>query len=149
MARDEKIPKPVALYFPAKVLDDNTPAGSGHGARCGKCMMARADGRCFGVYLDEDEAKPLKERRSPVSLTKGVCGVYTPGKPHKVEDGEPMPTVPRSVAGYYEGVGVPTHCGNCTNYQRHAGGATGYCAEVGGQVEQYGCSNAWKHQGSV
>lgn len=142
----EKLASSIPLYFPERVLNDSTPRGSGPGARCGKCMMAREDGKCFGVYLDEDEKKPLNKRRSPVSLKKGVCGLYTPGKPHKVEDGDPMPTVPRSSAGYYEGEGVPTHCGNCRNYRPHKE-EVGECVKVegiGGEVEKYGCCNSWK-----
>ncbi|MCI0348997.1 MAG: hypothetical protein L0Z53_06185 [Acidobacteriales bacterium] len=136
-----------ALYMPQAMMDDSTPRGSGHGARCGKCMMAREDGKCFGVYLDADKEKPMMKRRSPVSLEHGVCGLYTPGKPHKKADGEPMPTVPRAAAGYYEGPEVPTHCGNCRNLEGHDD-----CRKVAGkaegqpyEIEQYGCCNRWQH----
>jgi hypothetical protein len=82
-----------------------------------------------------------------VSFEHGVCGLYVGGKPMPESDThKPMPVVPRSVAGYIEEGGVPTHCGNCEYYLPlpAADVRSGHCKIVEGIVNFYGCCNAWE-----
>lgn len=128
------------LYMPPDVLN---PEGEHEGARCGRCMMFMPDlEACTIVHEDDSDS-------TEVSGKKGVCGLYVGGEPMESnEHHKPMPTVPRSVAGYYEGEGVPTHCGNCRYFL--AVSATGKpaergeCRKVKGTVHRFGCCNHYE-----
>ena len=131
----DKISKAEALYFPPTVLN---PGESPTGASCGKCALrctTRLGEECAIVFIDGTAD-------TRVSFKKGVCGLYVGGCRELI--GEPLPSVPRSVAGYYEGAGVPTHCGNCRHYQDSGDFANGTCAKVSGPVKFWGCSNLWE-----
>lgn len=126
--------KSVVLYMPSTILN---PDGKPEGARCGRCMMYMPDKKaCTIVHKDNS-------KNTEVSAEQGVCGIYVGGKPMPSNEmHKPMPTVPRSVAGYIENEGVPTHCGNCANFV-----GPNACRKVEGIVEEYGCCNGWEEKG--
>jgi hypothetical protein len=112
------------------------------GASCGLCALRVTTGsgeNCAFVYIDGSSD-------TRVSYSKGVCGLYIGGDREYVN--QPVPTVPRSVAGYVEdNRGVPTKCGNCEYFEpalesRYAGS----CKKVEGLIQFYGCCNAWERK---
>ena len=133
----EKIDKAAALYMPANIIDKAGRASlvRAKGAACGRCMMAMPDlSKCAILDLAD------------ISLTEGVCGLFVGGKPMpSSKSHKPMRLVPWAIAGYYEGSGVPTRCGNCINFEPTSHGE-GTCKKVKGIVEEYGCSNAWEEK---
>ena len=133
----EKIDKSVALYFPANIIDKAGRASlvRAKGAACGRCMMAMPDlSKC--AILDPAD----------ISLPEGVCGLFVGGRPMPSSQAhKPMHLVPKLIAGYYEGSGVPTHCGGCVNFGPTSHGE-GTCKVVKGMVEEYGCCNAWEEK---
>jgi len=133
----EKIEKSVALYMPAAVINraGRASLARGKGAACGACMMAMPDlSKC--AILDPAD----------ISLSQGVCGLFVGGRPMPSSQAhKPMRLVPRQVAGYYEGSGVPTHCSNCVNFEPTSHGE-GTCKVVRGMVEEYGCCNSWEEK---
>jgi hypothetical protein len=122
--------------MPSQVLN---PGESPTGASCGKCALrvtTHLGGECAIVYIDGTAD-------TRVSYEKGVCGLYIGGDRELVNN--PVPTVPRSVAGYIEDSGVPTHCGNCEYYSPNVETYNwGRCAKVEGGIEFYGCCNSWE-----
>ena len=132
-----KIEKSVALYMPANIIDKAGRASlvRAKGAACARCMMAMPDlSKC--AILDPAD----------ISLTTGVCGLFVGGRPMPSSKAhKPMRLVPRAIAGYYEGSGVPTHCSNCVNFEPTSHGE-GTCKKVKGIVEEYGCSNQWEEK---
>jgi len=133
----EKIDKAVALYMPASVIDRAGRASlvRAKGAACGRCMMAMPDINMCTI-LDPPE----------IQMGTVVCGLMVGGKPMPSSPShKPMRLVPRAVAGYYEGSGVPTHCGNCLHFEPTSHGE-GTCRKVKGIVEEYGCSNRWEEK---
>lgn len=137
----EKIDKATALYFGPHLLEQggNKRVNKNRGASCGACFMYLKDiGACSVVYKDGT-------RDNTVSAFHGVCGIFGGGAPTTSRDHKPMRIYPRSAVGYYEGSGVPTHCGNCVNFEPTSHGE-GTCRVVKGIVEEYGCSNAWEEK---
>ena len=133
----EKLNKAVVLYMPPQVLN---PGESPTGASCGKCMMGLKEvSACTIVYIDGTS-------RTNVDLERGVCGLYVGGGPVSVNDHKIMPTVPRSVAGYIESPGVPTHCGNCEYWQGSGESRVGACRKVEGIINFWACCNAWEQE---
>lgn len=132
MPDEEKLDPAVVLYMPPATLN---PDGRHEGARCGRCMMYMPDLKaCTIVYVDG-------KKDTSVSGERGVCGLYVGGKPMKSnETHKPMPTVPRSVAGYYEGDDVPTRCGKCKYFIAEEEA----CQKVAGKIEANGCCNAYE-----
>ena len=132
----EKLSKSTVLYMPPTVLN---PGQSPTGASCGLCALRCTTGRgeeCAVVFIDGTSD-------TRVSYKKGVCGLYIGGERELAR--EPVPTVPRSVAGYYEGRDVPTHCGGCEYYESALESAnTGACRKVEGLIHQFGCCNAYE-----
>ena len=129
-----KLKKPTTLYMPPELINkagSASLAGS-KGAACGGCMMFLSDISACSILSPEK-----------VSAKRGVCGLFVGGKPATSKDHKPMKLVPSDVAGYYEGVGAPTHCGNCKNFRSMKGEAVGMCAVVAGSVHEDGCCNAW------
>lgn len=120
--------------MPPAVLNPNQRP---EGASCGACAL-----RLIGIeetcaFVHKDGTADCR-----VSFEKGVCGLYIGGRP--VGADRAMPTVSRSVAGYYEGPGVPTHCGNCEYFQSVGGESrSGTCTKVEGLVNAFGCCNFW------
>jgi len=133
----EKIDKSVALYMPADIIDKAGRASlvRAKGAACGRCMMAMPDlSKC--AILDPAD----------ISLPEGVCGLFVGGKPMPSSSThKPMRLVPKQIAGYYEGSGVPTHCGGCVNFEPTSHGE-GTCKVVKGMVEEFGCCNSWEEK---
>ncbi len=131
----EKLDKGVVLYFGPESLNRAGDKGevSGPGAACGRCFMLLKDiSKCSVVAKDGT-------KDTTVSPQHGVCGIYGGGVPMTSKDHPPMPVYSRSEVGYYEGSGVPTHCGNCKHF--HLGGL---CEKVEGVVQQHGCCNQWE-----
>lgn len=131
-----KLDQAVVLYMPSKVLN---PDGKPEGSRCGRCMMFMPDKTaCTIVHIDGTKS-------TSVNGQIGVCGLYVGGMPMPSSDEhKPMPTVPRTIAGYIEGRNVPTHCGNCRNFLAMGSLGRGECRKVAGLVEEYGCCNQWE-----
>ena len=130
-----KISKAAALYMPPSVLN---PEGRPEGASCGKCALritTAHGGTCSVVHIDGSSD-------TGVSYEKGVCGLYIGGDRELIS--EPVPTVPRSVAGYIESRNIPTHCGNC-EYFHGTRETAGSCEKVEGLVQFFGCCNLWEH----
>lgn len=130
---DKKLSQYVVLYMPSAVLN---PDGKPEGSRCGRCMMYLPDRKaCTIIHKD-------KTKDTSVSGEHGVCGLFVGGKPTNSSDAhKPMPTVPRSVAGYIEGKDVPTRCGNCKNFV-----SPHDCTKVESPVEAFGCCNQWQEK---
>ena len=131
-----KMTKESVLYMGPE-LSDRASGLNERGAKCGKCMMFFTEpSKCAIVHQGGD---------ATVSGDYGVCGLFVGGDPLVKISAEhkPMNLIPRTVAGYYEGPGVPTHCGNCQNYQGQ--GMEGLCKKVEGIVNEYGCCNSWDY----
>jgi len=128
----QKVSKEAVLYFGANLIDkaDGVSLSGLKGAACGRCMM---------FLKDTSECSILIPSR--VNPQHGVCGLFIGGSPGTTKDHPPMKLVPKGPAGYYEGPGVPTHCGNCKNFT-----APQVCSIVEGWVEEYGCCNAWEQK---
>jgi hypothetical protein len=123
--------------MPPMVLN---PGGKYHGASCASCALRVTTSHgeeCSVVYIDGTAD-------THVSFEKGVCGLYIGGDRELINN--PVPTVPRSVAGYIEdSKNVPTHCGNCEYFRGNPESRYhGSCAKVEGLIHFYGCCNAWE-----
>lgn len=123
--------------MPPQVLN---PGVSPQGASCGLCALrvtTNSGENCAFVHIDGTAD-------TRVSYETGVCGLYIGGNQEYVNN--PVPTIPRSVAGYIQNSRyVPTHCGNCEYYEQHLEAArTGSCKKVEGLIHFYGCCNAWE-----
>jgi hypothetical protein len=122
--------------MPPQVLN---PGESPTGASCGKCALrvtTYSGENCAIVHIDGTSD-------TRVSYEKGVCGLYIGGDSELANN--PVPTVPRSTAGYLESRSVPTHCGNCEYYTASSGDSrTGECKLVEGIIEFWACCNAWE-----
>lgn len=135
----DKLTKAQAVYFPQTIL--GTPGRPG--ASCGTCAL-----RAYGRYGEEECLYVHKDGSSDcrVSFASGVCALYIQGG---ASSGSPKPTVPRLVAGYYEGRDVPTHCGNCEYFEGVGGSSlAGTCRKVDGLVNANACCNLWQGEGA-
>ena len=129
-----KMSKESVLYMGPELLNRSAKIKT-QGAACNKCMMFfERPSQCAIVHQG---GNPI------VSGDRGVCGLFVGGdsRPDVSQGHMPMKLVPRKDAGYYEGSGVPTHCGNCEHFQGYS--ALGLCAKVEGTVHQNGCCNDW------
>ena len=136
----EKIDKTAVLYFGPSLLEQGgiKRVNKNRGASCGACFMYLKDiGACSVVHKDGT-------KDNTVSAMHGVCGVFGGGVPMTSREHEPMQIYPRSAVGYYEGIGVSTHCGNCTNFERTGEQSLGLCGIVKGPIHEYACCNAWE-----
>ena len=133
----EKIDKSIVLYYSAAIIDQAGKASlvRAKGAACGRCPMFLTDLRQCTLVNPPN-----------VDPQRGVCGMFAPGKPMpSTLNHKPMKVLPKQAAGYYEGPGTPTRCGNCVNFEPTSHGE-GTCKIVKGMVEEYGCCNAWEEK---
>jgi hypothetical protein len=124
-----KIPKVVAGYLPARYA-----SARGIGTACGRCRdFIQSTSECVITI-------PPK-----VHPTRGTCTNFLPGEP--LTRGEPKRIVPKEIAGYIEGMDVPTYCGRCEYYEQPRQ-KTSTCAKVGDSngdtVEFGGCCNGYE-----
>lgn len=125
-----KITKAEALYFPAYYIDKH----GGVGSACGKCRdFIQISSQC--VIVNDPN----------VSEEHGTCALYVQGDPHPY--GKPLKLIPKGIAGYIEGPGVPTYCGICKEYE-NIGARVSPCHDVedypGDVVEYGGCCSLYK-----
>jgi hypothetical protein len=134
----KKLSKAEVLYMPPQVI---TPGGSPRGASCGECALrvTTLEGEnCAFVHIDGTAD-------TRISYKKGICGLYIGGDREFINN--PVPTVPRSVAGYVEGRFVPTKCGGCEYYLPSPENKNyGDCAKVEGPIEFWGCCNSFEEK---
>jgi hypothetical protein len=132
-----KLDKAAVLYMPPTVLN---PGESPTGASCGKCAL-----RCTTVKGDECAVVFIDGTADTrVNYEKGVCGLYIGGSRELVNF--PVPTVPRSAAGYIESArAVPSYCGRCEYFEGGDNpGGTASCKKVEGLVAYFGCCNLYE-----